>query len=137
VIARKMPATSERLNITYGPNTIERFRRAGGYASRILTGEKAADLPVQAPTKYGEAARHRRAGDAARVCRRGDRVSAQPLRNFAAPAHGSVCWHNSEVAARLGHVGFGGISGLDMLSLSSSGCDPGCVKTHFLARRQK
>src|SRR5262249_22016297 len=51
VIARKMPATSERLNTTYGPNTIDQFRRAGGYASRILNGEKAADLPVEAPTK--------------------------------------------------------------------------------------
>jgi putative ABC transport system substrate-binding protein len=52
VIARKMPATSERLNTTYGPDTIDQFRRAGGYVSRILNGENAADLPVQAPTKY-------------------------------------------------------------------------------------
>jgi putative tryptophan/tyrosine transport system substrate-binding protein len=36
----------------YGPDTIEQYRRAGGYVDRILKGEKPADLPVQAPTKY-------------------------------------------------------------------------------------
>jgi len=38
--------------ISYGPDTIDAFRRAGGYVDRILKGEKPADLPVQAPTKY-------------------------------------------------------------------------------------
>jgi putative ABC transport system substrate-binding protein len=38
--------------IAYGPNTIEPYRRAAGYVDRILKGEKPADLPVQAPTKY-------------------------------------------------------------------------------------
>jgi putative ABC transport system substrate-binding protein len=38
--------------ITYGPNTYEQVRRAAGYFDRILKGEKPADLPVQAPTKY-------------------------------------------------------------------------------------
>jgi putative ABC transport system substrate-binding protein len=38
--------------ISYGPDTIEQYRRAGGYIDRILKGEKPADLPVQAPTKY-------------------------------------------------------------------------------------
>jgi putative tryptophan/tyrosine transport system substrate-binding protein len=38
--------------ISYGPNTIEPYRRAAGYVDRILRGEKPADLPVQAPTKY-------------------------------------------------------------------------------------
>jgi putative tryptophan/tyrosine transport system substrate-binding protein len=38
--------------IFYGPDRIEQFRRAASYVDRILKGEKAADLPVQAPTKY-------------------------------------------------------------------------------------
>jgi putative ABC transport system substrate-binding protein len=38
--------------ISYGPNRIDPFRRAAGYIDRILKGEKPADLPVQAPTKY-------------------------------------------------------------------------------------
>jgi putative ABC transport system substrate-binding protein len=36
----------------YGPDTIDQYRRAAGYANRILRGEKPADLPVQAPTRY-------------------------------------------------------------------------------------
>jgi putative ABC transport system substrate-binding protein len=38
--------------ISYGPNRLEPYRRAAGYVDRILKGEKPADLPVQAPTKY-------------------------------------------------------------------------------------
>ena len=38
--------------ISYGPDVIDQFRRAAGYVDRILRGEKPADLPVQAPTKY-------------------------------------------------------------------------------------
>jgi putative tryptophan/tyrosine transport system substrate-binding protein len=38
--------------ISYGPNYGDQFRRAAGYVDRILKGEKPADLPVQAPTKY-------------------------------------------------------------------------------------
>jgi len=37
--------------ISYAPDQIDQFRRAGGYVDRILKGEKPADLPVQAPTK--------------------------------------------------------------------------------------
>jgi putative ABC transport system substrate-binding protein len=37
---------------SYGPDFREQFRRAAGYIDRILKGEKPADLPVQAPTKY-------------------------------------------------------------------------------------
>jgi len=38
--------------ISYGPNFLDQYRRAAGYVDRILKGEKPADLPVQAPTKY-------------------------------------------------------------------------------------
>src|SRR5450631_3930577 len=44
-------ATSGGL-ISYGPDPIDQYRRAAGYVDRILKGEKPADLPVQAPTKY-------------------------------------------------------------------------------------
>jgi putative tryptophan/tyrosine transport system substrate-binding protein len=38
--------------ISYGPDIIDQFGRAASYVDRILKGEKPADLPVQAPTKY-------------------------------------------------------------------------------------
>jgi putative ABC transport system substrate-binding protein len=38
--------------ISYGSDFVDQFRRAAGYVDRILKGEKPADMPVQAPTKY-------------------------------------------------------------------------------------
>jgi putative tryptophan/tyrosine transport system substrate-binding protein len=38
--------------LSYGPDTVDVYRRAAGYVDRVLKGEKPADLPVQAPTKY-------------------------------------------------------------------------------------
>jgi putative tryptophan/tyrosine transport system substrate-binding protein len=38
--------------ISYGPDSLDQYRRASAYVDRILKGEKPADLPVQAATKY-------------------------------------------------------------------------------------
>jgi putative tryptophan/tyrosine transport system substrate-binding protein len=38
--------------VSYGPDAVDQFRQAASYVDRILKGEKPADLPVQAPTKY-------------------------------------------------------------------------------------
>ena len=51
VYYRRLYATGGGL-ISYGPDIVDQFRRAAGYVDRILKGEKPADLPVQAPTKY-------------------------------------------------------------------------------------
>ncbi|HEV3174770.1 MAG TPA: ABC transporter substrate-binding protein [Stellaceae bacterium] len=55
----KLPAVySNRFNViggglmSYGPDQLDQYRRAASYVDRILKGEKPADLPVQAPTKY-------------------------------------------------------------------------------------
>jgi ABC-type uncharacterized transport system substrate-binding protein len=51
VYYRRVFATSGGL-ISYGYDIVDHFRRAASYVDRILKGEKPADLPVQAPTKY-------------------------------------------------------------------------------------
>jgi ABC-type uncharacterized transport system substrate-binding protein len=51
IFHRKLFAASGGL-ISYGPDVFDQFRQAASYVDRILKGEKPADLPVQAPTKY-------------------------------------------------------------------------------------
>jgi putative ABC transport system substrate-binding protein len=51
VYHRRLLAASGGL-ISYGPDVVDQYRQAAGYVDRILKGEKPADLPVQAPTKY-------------------------------------------------------------------------------------
>jgi putative ABC transport system substrate-binding protein len=46
------PAAVDGGLISYGPDRVDEYRRAASYVDRILKGEKPADLPVQAPTKY-------------------------------------------------------------------------------------
>ena len=82
--------------LSYGVDGVDLFRRTGIYVDRILKGAKPAELPVQAPTKFElvdqpqdrEGARSRRAADAARARRRGDRISA-PAASWCDPAGGS------------------------------------------------
>ena len=52
LVAHSRHYTAGGALISYGPDFVDQFRRAASYVDRILRGEKPADLPVQAPTKY-------------------------------------------------------------------------------------
>jgi ABC-type uncharacterized transport system substrate-binding protein len=51
ISSQRDPVRASQL-ISYGANELEMYRQAGIYVGRILQGEKPADLPVQAPTKF-------------------------------------------------------------------------------------
>ena len=83
--------------ISYGPDPIDQFRHAAGYVDRILKGEKPADLPVQAPTKYEtgdqpqdrQGARPHHPGNAVGHRRRGDPMKR---REFIAGLGSAAAW---------------------------------------------
>ena len=64
--------------MSYGPDRPDQYRRAASYVDRILKGEKPADLPVQAPTKYETVLNLKTAKASALTCRR--RCSPAPTR---------------------------------------------------------
>ena len=72
--------------MSYDTDRVDMFRQAASYVDRILRGDKPADLPVQAPTKYetvvnlktAKALGLDRAARAAGGRRRGDRMSLRP-----------------------------------------------------------
>ena len=82
--------------IYYGPDYVDQFRRSAGYVDRILRGEKPADLPVHAPTKYELVTNLKTAKALASrhltpcsPCRRGDRVKR---REFITLLGGATAW---------------------------------------------
>jgi len=81
--------------VSFGANIVDQYRQAAGYVDRILRGEKPADLPVQASTKYELVVNLKNAKAlgvavlSARARRRRDRVIQLIGAHITSPTHGS------------------------------------------------
>jgi hypothetical protein len=51
-VAKSLTLLANSDSVALGPDLVDQYRQASGYTDRVLKGEKPADLPVQAPTKY-------------------------------------------------------------------------------------
>src|SRR5262249_8092367 len=95
--------------ISYGPETVDPYRRAAAYVDRILKGEKPSDLPVPGADQVRaghqpqdcKGARPKRAANAARARRRADRMRGKRERRQCVDEHGRHAAFDPDSACRL------------------------------------